>query len=141
MYAMAGYYSFPVGRPFFVKPASTAERRAFADRLRARHAAPLWDVLGDIVLSQPRPSCTPALWHYRDLRPLVMEAGEVITADEAERRVLILENPGLMAQSRITQSLYAGLQLILPGETAVGHRHTASALRFVLEGQGAYTAV
>src|SRR5437899_6356872 len=43
--------------------------------------------------------------------------------------------------SRITQSLYAGLQLILPGETAHTHRHTASALRFILEGSGAYTSV
>ena len=43
--------------------------------------------------------------------------------------------------SRVTQSLYAGLQLILPGEIAHSHRHSASALRFVLEGSGAYTSV
>ena len=127
--------------PFFVKPAPTAERESFAERLRATHTAPLWDVLGDIVLAQPRPSCVAALWRYQDLRPLVMEAGGIITAHEAERRVLILENPGLPGESRITQSLYAGLQLILPGETAFGHRHTASALRFIVEGRGAYTAV
>ena len=70
-----------------------------------------------------------------------MEAGRLITAEEAERRVLILENPGLRGASRITQSLYAGLQLILPGEVARTHRHTAAALRLVIEGQGAYTAV
>ena len=34
-----------------------------------------------------------------------------------------------------------GLQLILPGEVAPAHRHTQSALRFVVEGRGAYTAV
>ncbi len=70
-----------------------------------------------------------------------MEAGRLITAHEAERRVLILENPGLRGQSRITQSLYAGLQLILPGEVAPAHRHTQSALRLVVDGEGAYTAV
>ena len=70
-----------------------------------------------------------------------MEAGTLITAKEAERRVLILENPGLRGQSRITHSLYAGLQLILPGEVAPAHRHTPSALRFIVEGEGAYTAV
>jgi gentisate 1,2-dioxygenase len=53
----------------------------------------------------------------------------------------MLENPGLQGASRITQSLYAGLQLILPGEIAPSHRHTASALRLVIEGEGAYTAV
>jgi gentisate 1,2-dioxygenase len=70
-----------------------------------------------------------------------MRAGHIITAIEAERRVLILENPALPGQSAITQTLYAGLQLLLPGEVAVAHRHTQSALRLVLEGTGAYTAV
>ena len=55
--------------------------------------------------------------------------------------MLILENPALRGQSAVTQSLYAGLQLILPGEVAPSHRHTQSALRFIVEGSGAYTAV
>ena len=71
----------------------------------------------------------------------MMESGGLITAKEAERRVLILENPGLAGQSRITNSLFAGLQMILPGEVAPAHRHTPSALRFIIEGHGAYTAV
>ena len=58
-----------------------------------------------------------------------------------QRRVLILENPGLRGKSRITTSLYAGVQLVLPSEVAPAHRHTQSALRFVLEGEGAHTAV
>jgi gentisate 1,2-dioxygenase len=71
----------------------------------------------------------------------MMEAGSLITAKEAERRVLVLENPGLRGQSRITTDLYAGVQLVLPGEVAPAHRHTQSALRFVLEGGGAHTSV
>jgi gentisate 1,2-dioxygenase len=70
-----------------------------------------------------------------------MRAGAAITAQEAVRRVLILENPALRGHSAVTQSLYAGLQLILPGEVAPSHRHTQSALRFIVEGSGAYTAV
>ncbi len=54
---------------------------------------------------------------------------------------MILENPGLRGQATITGSLFAGLQLILPGEVAPAHRHTQSALRFIIEGHGAYTAV
>ena len=81
------------------------------------------------------------MWRYADLRETVLEAGSLITAEQAERRVLILENPGLPGQSAITQSLYAGLQLILPGEVAPAHRHTQSALRLVMDGEGAYTAV
>ena len=71
----------------------------------------------------------------------MMEAGELITAKEAQRRVLILENPGLRGQSKVTTDLYAGVQLVLPGEVAPAHRHTQNALRFVLEGSGAHTAV
>jgi gentisate 1,2-dioxygenase len=126
---------------FYTKPESTAERREFTERLGRKNAAPLWDVLGEIVPPVPRPASVPALWRYEELRPLLMEAGRLITAQEAERRVLMLENPGLRGASRITQSLYAGLQLILPGEVAPSHRHTASARRFVIEGRGAYTAV
>src|SRR6266542_6596170 len=100
---------------FYVKPQSSPEREAFTKRLATKHAAPLWNVLGEIVPPQPRPVCVPALWRYEDLRPLLMEAGRLITAHEAERRVLMLENPGLPGASRITQSLYSGLQLILPG--------------------------
>jgi gentisate 1,2-dioxygenase len=70
-----------------------------------------------------------------------MEAAELITAKEAERRVLVLENPGLRGQSRATHTLYAGLQLIMPGEIAPAHRHTASAIRFIIDGAGAYTSV
>src|SRR5437870_3573989 len=103
---------------FFVKPRTSPEREAFKERLGEKAAAPLWDVLGDLVLQEPRPACVPALWRYQDLRPLLMESGALITAQEAERRVLVLENPGLRGASRITQSLYAGLQLILPGEVA-----------------------
>jgi gentisate 1,2-dioxygenase len=127
--------------PFYTKPATSPEREAFNARLSRSHAAPLWNVLGDLVPQRPQPACRPAVWKYDEMRPLLMEAGRLITATEAERRVLILENPGLRGQSRITQSLYAGLQLILPGEIARTHRHTASALRLVIEGRGAYTAV
>jgi gentisate 1,2-dioxygenase len=119
----------------------SAERKEFYARLQAKSAAPLWEVLSDIVRKDPRTSVQAALWRYDEMRPFIAEAGRLITADEAERRVLILENPGLRGMSRITQSLYAGLQLILPGEIAHSHRHTASALRFILEGSGAYTSV
>jgi gentisate 1,2-dioxygenase len=70
-----------------------------------------------------------------------MEAGSLITAKEALRRVLVLQNPGMKGENCVTQSLFAGYQLILPGEIAPSHRHTQSALRFVLEGSCAYTAV
>ena len=82
-------------------------------------------------------SSKAAHWDYDGvIRPFMMRAGDLITAKEAERRVLVLENPGLPGQYRITNSLFAGLQLIMPGEVAPAHRHTPSALRFIVEGEG-----
>ncbi len=117
------------------------EREAYYARIGERNLAPLWEVLKGLITKSPESQAAPAVWHYDDIRQDVLDSGSLITAKEAERRVLILENPALRGQSRITPSLYAGLQLILPGEIAPAHRHTQSALRFVVEGQGAYTAV
>jgi gentisate 1,2-dioxygenase len=109
--------------------------------MHPHNLTPLWEVLHGLVPQQPNTPCAPGLWKYDEVRPLLMRAGEAITAEEAVRRVLILENPQLRGQSCITQSLYAGLQLILPGEIAPSHRHSQSALRFIVEGSGAWTAV
>jgi gentisate 1,2-dioxygenase len=121
---------------------STAQLRQQLYRdMDPHNLTPLWEVLHALVPPQPNTPCVPAFWNYGEVRPYLMRAGEVITAEQAVRRVLILENPKLRGQSAVTQSLYAGLQLILPGEVAPSHRHTQSALRFIVEGSGAYTAV
>jgi gentisate 1,2-dioxygenase len=123
-------------------PERTPERHAFYDRIAPLRLAPLWEKLDRLVTSEPRSPCEPYVWHYdAEVRPHLIEAGGLITAMEATRRVLILENPGYQGQAQVTGSLFAGLQLILPGEVAPAHRHTQSALRFVIEGSGAYTAV
>ncbi len=116
-------------------------RQEFYQLIAGGNLAPLWEVLHDLVPERPSSPCIPAGWRYGDIRPHLMEAGRQVTAKEAERRVLILENPGLRGRSCITQTLYAGFQLLLPGEIAHSHRHTQSALRLILEGDGAYTAV
>ncbi len=118
-----------------------AVREDFYNRIAPGSLAPLWERLHKLVTETPQPAAKAHRWRYDDVRPHLMEACELITAEEAERRVLILENPGLQGQSRITSSLFCGLQVILPGEVAPPHRHTQTALRFVIEGDGAYTAV
>ncbi|WP_372622906.1 gentisate 1,2-dioxygenase [Falsiroseomonas sp.] len=106
-----------------------------------QHLYPLWEVLHALVTPTPRSSVQPHLWHYDGARAHLLRAGDLISAEQAERRVLILENPGLPGSSAVTTSLYAGLQLILPGEVAPCHRHTQCALRFAMEGDGAFTAL
>lgn len=118
-----------------------ADPNSYYDRIAERHVLPLWVDTKNFVPWTPAPPYEPALWKYAELRPLLMEAGEVVTAEEASRRVLVLQNPALDGFQGTTRSLYACLQLILPGESAPEHRHTQSALRLILEGEGAYTTV
>ncbi len=118
-----------------------AMRQAYYRRIAERHMAPLWTVMSSIITPEPAPRCVPVIWHFNDVKSLVMESGRLITAEEAKRRVLILENPAMHGESRATDTLYAGIQMILPGEVAPAHLHAASAVRFVLDGAGAYTAV
>jgi gentisate 1,2-dioxygenase len=110
-------------------------------RMRPDSLTPLWEVLAALVSPTPMSPAVAHHWRFDDARCHLMRAGDLISAEQAERRVLIFENPGLPGESAITPSLYAGLQLILPGEVAPAHRHTQSALRFVMEGEGAYTTV
>ena len=124
-----------------LKPSAEAARKELYRRIEKHNFAPLWEVYHELSPDQPMTPCRPAIWKWADARPYLMEAGELITAKEALRRVLVLQNPGMRGEACITQSLFAGYQLILPGEIAPSHRHTQSALRFVLEGSGAYTAV
>jgi len=119
----------------------TGARQAYYDKISKYDMAPLWEVLRNVVTKEPKSRCVPALWKYNDIKRLMLEAGDVITAEEAERRVLVLENPALRGESRATNTLFAGVQLIMPGEIAEVHRHASAAIRFVLDGEGAYTAV
>src|SRR5579862_9516507 len=117
------------------------EREAFYRKIDGENLSALWNVMGDLITPEPKSACRPHLWKFDAIRDYMTEAGKLITAKEAERRVLVLENPGLRGQSKITTSLFAGVQMVVPGDIAPAHRHSQSALRFVLEGQGAYTSV
>lgn len=122
-------------------PETMEARKAFYEKIAKQNLAPLWERLAGLVTHSPEPQAEPVQWKYSEVRPDLIAAGSLLSAEEAERRVLILENPGLAGQSKATGSLYAGLQLLMPGERAHAHRHTASALRLFLEGSSAYTSV
>lgn len=108
--------------------------------LAAYHVHPLWRQPG-LLPREPKSRAVPHLWHYAEVRELLGRAGEIVDVEEAERRVLMLVNPGMSGEASATRMLYAGLQLVLPTERAPRHRHAASALRFVVEGCGGYTTV
>ena len=120
----------------------TEDRRRTLRRARAAAGlSPLWTFFKDWFSAEPRVSAVPHVWRFDELRPLIMASADVISTTDAERRVLSLENPGLPGGHLATDSLYAGIQLIMPGEFARAHRHTAAALRFIIEGSDTYTAV
>jgi gentisate 1,2-dioxygenase len=119
-----------------------AQREAFYAELPALGLGALWNVMSNALTREPRVRSVPHLWRWRDVRPLVLRSGELVTTEEAERRVLMLLNPALPPEEiKVVGNLYAGIQLILPGEVARTHHHTPNAIRFVIEGEGGYTTV
>lgn len=119
---------------------ATTTTEQYYSSLVDKNVSPLWTVMDKMVPPQPNPKSAVALWSYDALHGPLMESGSLISAEEAERRVLMLVNPNLEAPYT-TDTIYAGLQLILPGETAPAHRHMAFALRFIVEGSQGFTAV
>lgn len=110
------------------------------DEAATHNAQPLWTMMEAVVPPYPQPKAVPHVWRWEPLRALLERAGNLVATNDAERRVFQLVNPALKPPYT-TDTIYAGLQLILPGEVARAHRHVAFALRFVVEGDAAYTAV
>ncbi len=111
--------------------------------LAERNLVPLWPSLRDVLPpGRPARRTRATCWPYRDLRPLLLQAGELTPIEKAERRVLVLANPGHgLEKMQASSTIYLGMQLLLPGEWAPSHRHTPNAVRMIVEGRGAYTTV
>lgn len=122
---------------------AAAQERAAAyyAGLDAYGVSPLWRQLQTLLPKEPKSRAVPHVWRYQPIREQLMTAGELISAEEAERRVLMLINPGLAPAVETANNIYAGIQLVLPGEIAPMHRHTPAAFRIIIEGSGAYTTV
>ena len=111
--------------------------------LTERNLVPLWPSLrGVMPANTPRPRTVATHWPYQGLRPLLMEAGRLTPIEKAERRVLVLANPGHgLEKMQASSAMYLGIQLLMPGEWAPAHRHTPNAVRMIIEGEGAFTTV
>ena len=119
----------------------------FTADIQQYNLGPLWEAIPAIMNKTPKPQAEAYLWSGELMNKKLMEAAEIFTPDRGgERRAIYFQNPGLTYRqpwgwASTTQTLYAAVQLLLPGEEAPSHRHTQSALRFVTEGEGAYTIV
>ena len=119
----------------------TPELEAYYKELEGLGAGALWTVANDIEPWEPRTSSVPMLWRYEDLRELVLKSSTLVSPEEAGRRVVYLVNDNRKDVSAAVGWLYTGIQVTRPGESTSAHRHKASALRFIMEGEGGYTVV
>ncbi len=117
--------------------------QSYRDELTALNLVPLWPSLrGVLPPNVPTRKTAPTHWPYASLKPLLLQAGELTPIEKAERRVLVLANPGHgLEKMQASAAMYLGMQLLLPGEWAPSHRHTPNAVRMIVEGEGAYTTV
>lgn len=114
--------------------------QAFYEHADQLALSPHW-LLGN-TKPYPRADVRPWLWRWTDLRAALFEAAEVMPlGGDTERRALTMKNPTLQNARGTTRTLVSAVQLIYPGEQAPSHRHTNAALRFIIEGSGAYTVV
>lgn len=112
--------------------------------LALANMAPTWKYVADFVAREPRVSYRPWLWKWRDILPLLMRSGDLVTPERgAERRSMEHVNPDLKSFFSTSHTIATALQLVRPGETAPAHRHMASAIRFAAQSAGGevYTRV
>jgi gentisate 1,2-dioxygenase len=115
----------------------------YRDELTSHNLVPLWPSLrGVLPPGIPTRQTRATHWPYTTIKPLLLKAGELTPIEKAERRVLVLANPGHgLEKMQASAAMYLGMQLLLPGEWAPSHRHTPNAVRMVVEGRGAWSNV
>jgi len=126
-----------------MKQAASADSVALLDRdMAQKNLSGYWRLGMEGLPSEPVTSVEPCLWKWADVHESLQRAGDVISLENSERRVVRLVNPGLdQKHAFATHTIQISFQYVKPGENARAHRHTPAALRFVVQGNGAYTTV
>ena len=128
----------PIAKSELKAPAPSL-REAFHERMHENHMYGLWELASQMT-PHPQPKMIAHMWPWSLLESIIEESGQAVPVGD-ERRALQLFNPGLGGRWATTNNLIAAVQVLLPGEVARAHRHTPTAIRFIIEGTGAYTAV
>ena len=103
---------------------------------------PAWIEYEDpLFWPEPRSKFVPAHWHYDEIKDLLDAAGRLIDVALSTRRNFIMRNPVPRNNFATTNTLTCAYQMILPGEAAPSHRHTAHALRVIVDGRGTFSTV
>jgi gentisate 1,2-dioxygenase len=111
--------------------------------LKEKHMAGFWsaNITGFDQNMEPTTIVQPYLWKWADIYAGLMRAGDLVSLEQSERRTIRLINPGVPGTTGATTTIHMSIQLIKPGEIAKAHRHTLTAIRFVVKGEGAFTTV
>ena len=112
---------------------------AFHQLIHSNHMYGLWEIASQMT-PHPLPDAVPHIWKWSLVEKIVQQSCAAVPVGD-ERRAMQLFNPGLNGQWATTNTLIAAVQVLMPGEIARAHRHSPSAIRFIMEGDGAYTAV
>ncbi len=115
-------------------------REALASELSALNLAVHQPTDPPLFTKEPAPTMVPCHWKAVDIADCLARIGADLKLEAGgARRTLRLTNPGL--EYGTTPTFWASIQYILPGEVATAHRHAATALRFIMDGDGADTTV
>src|SRR5229473_1470855 len=109
--------------------------RSFYEDVRSIALEPLWVISANVNTVEPTREVQPWIWRWRDVRPRMIQAGELMGVghEGADRRVLTMKNPSNTRELGTSRTLVSAVQMVYPGEEAPTHRHTMAALRFIIE--------
>ena len=82
--------------------------------LAAKHLKGFW-LVEENVLPYPRTTVQPHIWRWTDVYAGLERAGRLVGLERADRRVLLLQNPGLPNWPWTTPTIHLSLQYLNPG--------------------------
>ncbi|PLS18547.1 cupin [Bacillus sp. M6-12] len=119
------------------------ELSEFHKKLESENLGPLWSSIHQLNTIEPKAKPIPYLWKKELIQKNLEIAEDLLeVGNGADRRAVFLINPGMRdlnphGWGGATQTLYAAVQAVKPGEIAPSHRHTTTAIRFIMQGEGA----
>ena len=132
----------PVSNLEFDSPDHQAKLADLYHDFEAAGMTPLWRTREGLMPANPQPRAIPHVWRWGVLHGLAARSAALVPVGRGgERRAIGLGNPGLAGEPFATPTLWAAIQYLAPRESAPEHRHSQSAFRFVLEGEGVWTVV
>ncbi len=125
--------------PIYLYHSEAMKLEEFDRELNEKNLIGFWSFARSGIYQEPNPSFEPCLWKWKDIYDAINKAGEMVGLNQTFRRFIGFRNPALKIGTAHT--LLLGAQLVKPGEIAAAHRHTMTAIRFVVEGGGAQTTI